>query len=253
MTADPRPTEPDPEVLAAFLRGAPEELREWAAAQLPAEVTVPDGPAEQPERAHIPASELALAELGEGEPGRRPWVQTPLDKEPSAVAAPAKKRGSPLAPILGVVAVAAVVYGIFQLGLPDAPAGQAAAQPSATAAASSDASRMAELEARLLSSPDDVAVNLELGVLHFNAGDSERAEELWTRVTELDPRNPQAWFNLGFIHLAEDPPDAAGAKADWEKVLKVAPGSDLAATVESHLAALDAMGTPTTTPTPTQE
>ncbi|NHB84176.1 tetratricopeptide repeat protein [Tessaracoccus sp. HDW20] len=149
--------------------------------------------------------------------------------------------------------IAALVYGIFRIGLPQEPGDQAAGQPTATASTGSGAARMAELEAKLLSSPDDVAVNLELGVLHFNAGDSGRAEELWTKVTQLDPRNPQAWFNLGFVHLAEDPPDTAGAKADWDKVLEVAPDSDLAATVESHLDALEAMGAPSPTPNPTEE
>jgi len=252
VKADAHATAPDPEALAAFLRDAPEELREWAAAQLPPEAGEPvpsDGPAPVAGPAHVADSDLALAELGEDEdePRRGPQNHTPMDKVPTPIAVPAKKGRNPLAPILGILVIAALVYGVFRVGLPDEPADQAAGQPTATASASSGAARMAELEARLLGSPDDVAVNLELGVLHFNAGDSERAEQLWTRVTELDPRNPQAWFNLGFVHLAQDPPDTEGAKADWDKVLEVAPDSDLAATVESHLDALEAMGSPTQT------
>lgn len=258
MKADDQPTAPDPEALAAFLKDAPEELREWAAAQLPTQPEAAGDPAEAHDSADAePAdSDLALAELGEedDEPRRRPKVHTPMDKEHTPVAPRPRKGGAPLVPILGILVVAALVYGIFRLGLPEETADQAAGgQPTATAQASDGAARMAELEAKLLSTPDDVAVNLELGVLHFNAGDSERAEELWTKVTKVDPRNPQAWFNLGFIHLADDPPDTEGAKADWDKVLEVAPESDLAATVRSHLDALDAMDSPTPTPTPTEK
>ena len=171
---------------------------------------------------------------------------------------PVKKKGSPvLVPVLGLILVAAVVYGIFRIGLPaDSDTAAPGAAPTSTAT-NSDVARMAELEAKLVSSPDDVATNLELGVLRFNSGDSDGAKELWQKVTELDPRNPQAWYNLGFLRLAQDPPDVEGARADWQAVLDVAPDSDLAATVESHLSALEAMPTgsptPTPSPTPTQE
>ena len=247
MKPDAPAAAPDPEALAEFLRNAPEELQEWAAAQLPPEAGESAPPAEPVvEPVVLTDADLALDELGEvdDEPRRTPKVHTPLDKESTPVAARAGTSRSPLALVLGVLLIAGLVYGVFRIGLPDAPVDQAGGQPTATASPESGAARMAELEAKLLSSPDDVAVNLELGVLHFNAGDGERAEELWNRVTEVDPHNPQAWFNLGFIHLAQDPPDTEGARADWDKVLEVAPDSDLAATVRSHLDALDAMGTP---------
>lgn len=241
------PNDNDAEILH-FLESAPPSVRDWAAARA-AEIRAAAGPAPAPARpaADDPA-DLALAELGEhdDEPRRRPLVHTPRDKEPTYVAP--QRRSSPLVPLVGLLVVVALVYGIFQLGRP-----QETADPGMNTAAPANAadttSRMAELEEMLAEAPDDVAVNLELGVLKFNAGDIPRAEELWTKVTDVDPRNPQAWFNLGFVHLAQDPPDVEGARADWEQVLEVAPESDLAATVESHLAALEA---PSAAPSPSQ-
>lgn len=151
-----------------------------------------------------------------------------------------------MVPVLGVLVILAVVYGVFRLGLP-AESATSATQPPTQASAGDGAARMAELEAKLADNPDDVAANLELGVLSFNAGDVERAERLWTVVTTVDPRNPQAWFNLGFVHLSKDPPDVEAARVYWQEVLDVAPDSDLAATVRSHLTAMSAPS-----PTPTQ-
>lgn len=252
---------PSPEALAEFLNTAPEELRGWAEQQLAqldsdAGPTSIPGPADDSAEQAVAGSDLALAELGEDddEPSRRIKVHTPMDKTPTPVPVAAGKKSRGLAlPVIGLALLAALVYGIFRLGLPPEQADQAAGQAPAATGQPTDggAARMAELEAKLVDAPDDVAINLELGVLHFNNGNQDRAQELWTKVTEVDARNAQAWYNLGFIHLAEEPPNAAAAKAAWDTVLEVAPDSDLAATVRSHLGALDAMGSATPSPTPT--
>ena len=239
--------DPDAQRILDFLATAPDDVRAWAdtrAAEIRASLPVAPPPV-HPD--HDPA-DLALAELGEhdDEPGSRAKVHTPQDRPVTHVVQ--QRRSNALVPVLGIALVAALVYGIFLIGRPSDTA-----QPTMTTAPPANAAdtttRMAELERRLADNPEDVAVNLELGVLKFNEGDIARAEELWLKVTELDPRNPQAWFNLGFVHLSEDPPDVEGARADWEQVLAVAPDSDLAATVESHLIALDGS---TASPTPTE-
>ncbi|HZK05232.1 MAG TPA: tetratricopeptide repeat protein [Actinomycetaceae bacterium] len=86
--------------------------------------------------------------------------------------------------------------------------------------------------------PNDVEAYLMLGVSRFNDLDVEGAEEAWNAVLELDPERVQAHYNLGFLHLSQDPPDTEAAAAAWEHVIELAPGSDLAATVETHLNAL---------------
>ncbi|MHA6512515.1 tetratricopeptide repeat protein [Tessaracoccus sp. Z1128] len=248
------PADAHTQALLDFLAMAPGPLREWAdaradeaRAQAASSQAAP--PWVGPFEIHD-AADLALAELGEhdDEPRRRPLVHTPADKPAATVAAAPRKSGI-LVPLLGVLLVAAVVYGVFRMGLPADTAALATTQAS-QATATDSAARRAELEATLAESPEDVAANLELGVLTFNDGDVERAEQLWTTVTEVDPSNPQAWFNLGFVHLSEDPPDAEAARADWQKVLDVAPDSDLAATVRSHL---DALAASSASPSPSSE
>ena len=250
------PADAHTQALLDFLAAAPEPLREWAdahAAEARAQAASAQAapPSITPVGVHDPA-DLALAELGEhdDEPRRRPLVHTPADKPAATVAAAPRKSGI-LVPLLGVLLVAAVVYGVFRMGLPADTAAPATTQAS-QATATDSAARRAELEATLAESPEDVAANLELGVLTFNDGDVERAQQLWTTVTEVDPSNPQAWFNLGFVHLSEDPPDAEAARADWQKVLDVAPESDLAATVRSHLDALAASAA-SPSPSPSSE
>lgn len=253
MTADLRGQEA--ELLLDFLATAPEPLRDWAnrqAAEVRAGIASEDGTTADPiapEKEQAP-SDLALAELGEADDDavRRPRIHTPMDKEFTPVASPAgRRRRGPLVGLVAMALVGALVYGVFRLGQP-ATSAEPVPSASSTTTQQSDAARMAELEAKLAASPGDVPTNLELGVLRFNAGDTAGAEQLWLRVTELDPSNPQAWFNLGFVALANDPPDVEAARASWDKVLEVAPDSDLAATVRSHLDALEAAGTPTTSP-----
>lgn len=242
---------PDPELLREFLAKAPEPLREWADQQsnlLDAGTrrngSAPESadPAADANAAGMSQADLALEELGEDDEGR-PRIHTPMDKEFTPVPRKQRKLWVPLVALLVVLALG---YGVFRLGAPT-PAAEAPA-PNPQAGQGDSASRMAELEAKVADTPNDVAANLELGVLKFNAGDVEGAEVLWTNVTKADPRNPQAWFNLGFVALAQEPVDVAGAKAAWQQVLEVAPESDLAATVRSHLDALEASGTPSPNP-----
>lgn len=258
VTADPLTAEPggrDAELLLDFLATAPEPLRDWAdglAAEVRAGMggeapTSTPAPADQAGAEPAP-SDLALAELGESDDDalRHPRIHTPMDKEHTPVPPrPGRRRNRPLVGLVAVALVGALIYGVFRIGQPATSAEPAPAQPTASAP-QDDAARMAELEAKLVAAPNDVPATLELGVLRFNSGDVDGAEQLWLRVTELDPVNPQAWFNLGFVALAEDPPDAAAARQAWDKVLAVAPDSDLAATVRSHLDALEAASTPTT-------
>lgn len=246
------PAQPDAELLLAFLATAPEPLRDWAeerAAEVRAEPqTLESAGRPGPAQPTDPA-DLALAEIGEDddEARRRPMVHTPSDKVFTPVAKAPKRGVGVLAPLVGLALVAAVVYGVFLIGRP-ADSGSMLPAASAPVTQRDDSGRIAELEQKLAEKPDDIASLLELGVLQFDAGDLERAEELWTRVTELDPRNPSAWFNLGFLHLAEDPPNMEEARVDWEKVLEVAPDSDLAATIRSHL---DALSEPSPSPSAT--
>lgn len=101
--------------------------------------------------------------------------------------------------------------------------------------------------------PSDIDSRLILGVAYYSDGRYDLAEEQWLSASSLDPGSADPWYNLGFLYLSLDPPDDARAEAAWRKVVELAPGSDIAATVSEHLGRLDtplpgASATPTPTP-----
>lgn len=83
--------------------------------------------------------------------------------------------------------------------------------------------------------PTDVDTLLALGVIRFNLGDLDAAEESWLAASDVDPTLPEPYFNLGFIHLSREPADKDRARAMWEKLIEVAPDSSLAQTAQSHI------------------
>lgn len=146
--------------------------------------------------------------------------------------------------IIGALIIG-VSFGIWFAGRPGPGDG---AQASASASATSDSaemseadaeSRMAELRVTLDKNPEDTDALLEMGVLEFNfKQDLEAAKEKWEKVTELDPKQARAWFNLGFYYLSITPADNAAAFKAWDKVIEIDPESDLARTVQSHISGL---------------
>lgn len=117
-------------------------------------------------------------------------------------------------------------------------------------AATVDMARLAELEQLLADDPSNTDAHLEIGVMYFNLQELEPAEHHWTRVTQIDPDNSMAWFNLGFLHLYAEDPDLAAAQTAWDRLLAVAPDSPEADVVRSHMASMlgvdDAPEPPTT-------
>lgn len=96
--------------------------------------------------------------------------------------------------------------------------------------------------------PGNVKARLALGAALFNLGDSADAEQQWLRVVEIDPRNVEAYYDLGFLYLSEEPPEMTQAKQMWRKVVEIAPDSDVAKTVATHLKGLKESGLETDAP-----
>ena len=96
--------------------------------------------------------------------------------------------------------------------------------------------------------PTDVDSRLILGVAYFDDNQFDNAKAQWLKAAELDPTSPDPHYNLGFLYLSLDPPDPAAAEAAWRRVIALAPGSEIADTVESHIQSLDASPSPTPTP-----
>jgi len=83
--------------------------------------------------------------------------------------------------------------------------------------------------------PDDVEVLLSLGVAEYSLNNYAAAEQHWLRATEVAPDLPEPWYNLGFLYMAQTPPDYEGVERAWGKVVEVAPESELAQTAAAHL------------------
>ena len=178
---------------------------------------------------------------------------------------------------VGAVAAAVVVgFVVYQSGKPSTTAVPAATTTTATTAQTGasqpDAAKVAPLMRKISANPNDVAsltalgdlyfqagdyntaggwmakavairpkdvkARLALGAAQFNLGNSTAAEKQWKRVVALDARNVEAYYDLGFLYLSKRPADTARAKAAWAKVIAIAPKSDVARTVATHLKTL---------------
>jgi tetratricopeptide (TPR) repeat protein len=92
--------------------------------------------------------------------------------------------------------------------------------------------------------PKNVTARIALGAALFNLGKADGAEEQWRAVLVAEPNNLEAHYDLGFMYLSLTPPDLANVRAEWGKVMTIAPDSDVAKTVATHLASLDASPAP---------
>jgi cytochrome c-type biogenesis protein CcmH/NrfG len=168
----------------------------------------------------------------------------PARKASSSSVPPASASTSRFGPrwLLVAALVVGVGFGAWYAGRLTAGAAPAAeaATSAATATEVDTATRIAELNAALEADPSDAAAHLELGVILFGEGDIESAYAHWSLVTTLAPGEPAVWYNLGFYYLSTDPPDEAAALEAWQQVIEIAPDSELAQTVISHIGALEA-------------
>lgn len=97
-------------------------------------------------------------------------------------------------------------------------------------------------------SPTDTDARLILGVYLFNNSDYSAAEEEWLEVVRQDPVKAEAFYDLGFLYLAQDPPQTDRARTMWQRVVDIAPGSAIAETAANHLSALSAAAAPSASP-----
>ncbi len=86
--------------------------------------------------------------------------------------------------------------------------------------------------------PKNTTALLGLGAAEYNQGNSTDAEKQWRAVLAIDPKNVEAHYDLGFMYFSADPPDIAKTTAEWNAVIEIAPDSDIAQTVATHLKTL---------------
>ncbi len=87
----------------------------------------------------------------------------------------------------------------------------------------------------LAADPKNVSALLGRGATAYNVSDRTLAEKDWRAVLAIEPDNLDAHYYLGFMYLDSANPDMDKVKAEWNKVVAIAPDSDLAKTVKQHL------------------
>ena len=99
--------------------------------------------------------------------------------------------------------------------------------------------------------PANVHALTDIGTSQYNLGSTDDAKATWLKAKEIAPDDPQIHYNLGFLYANSEPQDLEAARKEWGLVLELAPGSDLAQTVQVHMDGLAAAtATPQATPTP---
>ena len=81
----------------------------------------------------------------------------------------------------------------------------------------------------------DAVVLVKLGGAYHFGGDDDRAIGAWNHALRLDPNNPDALFNIGFVKWQAQG-DRKAAIAAWQKLLKTNPNHPKRAQVEALLA-----------------
>ena len=81
----------------------------------------------------------------------------------------------------------------------------------------------------------DAIVFVKLGGAYHFDGDDDKAISAWNHALRLDPNNPDALFNIGFVKWHAQG-DRKAAIAAWQKLLKTNPNHPKRAQVEELLA-----------------
>ncbi len=78
----------------------------------------------------------------------------------------------------------------------------------------------------------------------YNQDKAAEAEKQWRQVIAVDPKSAEAYYDLGFLYLSQNPPDITKVRAEWNKVIEIEPNSDLAKRVITHLQSLEGSPAP---------
>jgi len=87
----------------------------------------------------------------------------------------------------------------------------------------------------LKAKPSDAAVRTDMGTAYWYMGNADTAIAEFNKALSYAPNNPNTLFNLGLVKW-KGKMDAAGALADWEKLLKANPNYEGKDNVEQMMA-----------------
>ena len=204
-----------------------------------------------------------------GEPGGRSQVRRALIAAAGVVAvltvvfavyatgAPAVPgvTGTPVPEASGVAQVNTAQIGALMQNIQDDPTDVVSLQALAdTYFQAGDYVTAAEWERKVLAlEPKNITALLGLGAATFNQGNAVEAEQHWLAVLDMDPYNLEAHYDLGFMYFSQNPPDIERTTSEWNSVIEIAPESDIARTVATHLETLQnwaASSVPSGSPAP---
>lgn len=198
-------------------------------------------------------NELALRELGEGDPeddapaGHEIHTPTAAQSDsasgesftPQARAAMERKREASLRPTLAAISllvlVVATVFGVRLLGIGDDKMGLPEGHPDISQmtgpgveseeipAASADPNTVARLEAVIEENPEDIGSMRSLADLYYAVNDYENSAAWQQRILDVDPQNLDALMMLGLASFNGG--DMATAKDAWGQALAADPGN----------------------------
>ena len=263
-TADDQEVESTYDRIVEYLDEAPSDIRGWAdRRQLEADRIFDLLTAPQPELVSAAPT-----------PATRPDAVAP-EAAPSST-------NRMLVGIIAVLVTVGVVFGVYWAGRPSVPdvpsTASAGAAASPSAAPALDEVQLAALTTKVKADPKDVAslqkivdlyftandwtkakaaaqkvldvdpkneqALISLGAAAYNGGDSATAEKTWTAGIKAHPDNAEMHYDLGFLYMTTG--RNAQMRTEWAKVVELAPGSDLAKTVQSQVGAVT---TPSPSPT----
>ncbi len=87
----------------------------------------------------------------------------------------------------------------------------------------------------LQSAPANVSVRTDLGTAYWYSGNADAAIAEFNKALTYEPTNPNTLFNRGLVKW-KGKSDAAGAAADWQKLLAANPDYEGKENVEKLLA-----------------
>ena len=89
--------------------------------------------------------------------------------------------------------------------------------------------------------PADVSVRTDMGTGYWYMGDADRAQLEFNQALSYAPNSPNTLFNRGLVKW-QGKKDAAGALADWQKLLTANPDYQAKSQVEKMIAEVKSQG-----------
>ena len=83
--------------------------------------------------------------------------------------------------------------------------------------------------------PNNAALHNGLGIAYFWTGKTQEAIAEYRKSMEIDPSSPEAYYFLALTLSHSQPSDIPGAIENWEKVIKLAPDSQLAKQSQQYI------------------